>query len=157
MSCYEIVFEAFNAVAVVVLAVFSIWMRSKLIKGEFTYSVRFKHEFEIYKYVWLHASHFAREAKSFYQPRQSPTSNPTEMAIRMGPMFREEYEVKETLLNNAPFISDKVGESARYLIELMIPPNIAPDGFDYNEYSGEVDMRLATLKRAIEEQTIKNK
>jgi hypothetical protein len=152
-------YEAFYLVLLVGLAIFAFlshrklsWIETELKKEIFAHSVRFKNEFDVYKYLWEKAAHFARAVKDYHMQSWPPDESPMARALgKMGPLLKEKSEVKETLLNNAPFISDDVKEKAESLITLAYPPELSTGKFE--DFKKEVDARLKELEVSIRNQT----
>jgi hypothetical protein len=124
------------------------WVKTELSKEVFAHSVKFKNEFEVYKYLWEKAAHFARAVKAFASHSwSSDKPSPTEMLAIMGPILREKHEVEETLLNNAAFISDDVKGKAERLVAVAYPPEISEG------HQRKIEESLQELKIAIRKQT----
>lgn len=165
LQIITLIITVFNSLVLLVLGSLNIrqktnieWIKTGLEKELIAHSVRFSNEFGIYKYLWEKAAHFTTALKNAYQLDSLPRSSKTDsnaMGFLIGPVLRERYEVTETLLNNAPFISDEVKTKAGLLIELSIPSDFVSEScLNREAFFAEIDKRRDELEKVIMEKTI---
>jgi len=154
MTTEQVIFEVINLLGLAWLGYFSFMAKRKVVLIEKKIGVTFKNEFDIYKYLWEKAAHFARALKNCFQPGPRPREDDFKMmGALLGPMLRERFEVTETLLNNSPFISDTVRDKAKNLIDSddMLSNFVSDTCIDYDGFHAAIDIRLDELKMAIRE------
>jgi hypothetical protein len=168
-ECFAKALPYLNLLGAVLLAIYGyyiqrklIWVKTEVTKEVFAHNKRLDNAFEVYRYLWHQAAHFADAIIKLFEDPLFPSSegpHPESLQRAMEkimPITRGVYEVKETLLNNSPFISDEVKEKAselinlydKYIIRLQEPNN-------YEEIKSEVTRCKDNLDQAIREQTSK--
>ena len=93
-------------------------LKSSHSKELFIHKLQFEKEFGTYKYLWMKVAHFNRAVREFYYNPDEPKD-----WQHLYDNFVKEYnEVKETIINNTPFISEEVYEKTQQLIDLSLEP-----------------------------------
>jgi len=92
-------------------------LKSSHSKEQFIHKLQFEKEFKIYEYLWMKIAHFKRALEAFYREPDKPKDKK-----QLDDFLQNFKEVKETIINNAPFISKEIYSSAQDILDLAIGP-----------------------------------
>jgi len=112
----------FSSIGLVVLYLFTkeLLIPFYLSRKQFIHKLQFEKEFETYDYLWMRVAHFERAIRKLYDEPDERT----DWDKLLSEFKKKLHEVRETRINNIPFISEEVVEKIQQLIELSLEPFI---------------------------------
>ena len=117
-------------------------LKSSHSKEQFIHKLQFEKEFKTYDYLWMRVAHFERAIRAFYD---KPDEQLIDRDKFLDEFKKELHEVRETRINNIPFISKEVVVKVQQLIDVSIEPFIT--------YAERKEKNIENLQKIREEVT----